>query len=134
MARNWKYGNISNGVTLALPVPVDSQAGWIVPIGDEGLMGYMLTDRATDDTVQAGTSAPGLASGEASVLLLGVDFVIEVEAVIGALDIGDAVETDGEGDYGAAEGIFVGYAVTAKGSDAGSIYLAVPGTAVTPGS
>lgn len=133
MSRNWKFGNISNGVTMALPVPVGSAAGDIAQIGDQGLLGYLLTDRATDVTVADFTSAPGLASGEASVLLLDVDFVIEVDAEAGALSIGDVVETDLAGEYSATAGTPIGYAVTAKGSDAGPVYVAIT-RVTTPGS
>lgn len=128
MARNWKHGNPYSGVTLALPVAAASQVGDIVPVGSDGLTGYMVTPRATSATVAAGTSAPGLVDGQASVRLVGVEFVIEVD-ITGAVSIGDAVFTDGEGAYGAAGAVFAGYALTAVEDDFG--LLAVTAAAPT---
>lgn len=75
MSKNWKFGNIGNGVTLALAVAEGAVAGDVVPIGSGGLMGYMVTERGTSD----GPNAAGVKSGYASVRLLPAQGVIELE-------------------------------------------------------
>lgn len=98
MKHNWKYGNLANDVTLPLPVPTGTAAGDVIPIGDQGLLGYAVTDRATTSSIAAGEAAPGLKDGEASVRLLPAQGVIEVPvADSSAFDVGDVV-------YGAQNG------------------------------
>lgn len=122
MSKNFKRGNPQGGVTAALPVPVGTQAGWIVPIGDQGLTGYTLTPRATAETVADGTSNPGLAAGEASVRITR-DFTAEFH-MEDAGDAGDAVYTDGAGEFTfAADDIFVGYALTAANDSIAEVFV-----------
>jgi|GEM_PF-2633294 len=124
MKHNWKFGNLANDVTLPLPVPIGTAAGDVVPIGDQGLLGYAVTDRATADSIEAGTAAPGLKDGEASVRLLPAQGVIEVPVTdSSAFDIGDIV-------YGAQAGTgVVTYSTTNSGYPVG--YVVAKPTATT---
>lgn len=113
MSKNWKFGNIGNDVTLALPVTAGA-AGDVVPIGSEGLAGYLVTDRGTED----GPNAVGITEGYASVRLLPAQGVIELE-VTG--DNGDAVFATVDGTdvtystSNSASAIHVGHIVTPDG-------------------
>lgn len=121
MSKNVKYGNIANDVTLALPVPAGTAAGDVIPIGDQGLLGYAVTPIATSD----GPNAPGLAVGEASVRLLPAQIVIEVPvADSSAFDIGDVV-------YGAQDGSgVVTYSTTTSGYPVGYVVAKPTATAL----
>lgn len=112
MSKNVKHGNIANDVTLALPVPTGTNAGDVIPIGDQGLLAYAVTAIATSD----GPNAPGLAVGEASVRLLPAQIVIEVPvADSSAFDVGDIV-------YGAQAGSgVVTYSTTSSGYPVGYV-------------
>jgi hypothetical protein len=121
MSKNVKHGNMSAGVTLALAVPADTTAGIIVPIGSDGLLGYTITPRATTALIAAGTAAPGLADGQASVRLIGVDFTIEATIAGEGWALGDAVYTDGEGVFAASGAYLAGYLVSAIAGGKGLI-------------
>lgn len=101
-------------VALPLAVPASTPAGAIVPIGDEGLMGLTLTTRATTALIAEGKAAPGLADGQASVLLLGVNIVanLEVESTT-SVTLGQAVYVDSAGVItdDPTDGPFVGWAL-----------------------
>lgn len=77
MSKNWKFGNIGNGVTLPLEVDAKAAAGDVTHIGaaDSGLYAYLVTPPATSD----GPNAPGLKEGYASARLLPTEAVIELE-------------------------------------------------------
>lgn len=125
MSTNHRHGSPTGGISLRLPVPATATVGNIVPIGSDGLLGYMKTPRNTTALIEAGEANPGAANGEAVVRLVGVEFVIEVETD-DAFAIGDAVYTDGEGDYEDDEAFFCGYAVSVTtGGEGESLYLAV---------
>lgn len=65
-------------ITRAVPVADGTLVDNVVLLGAAGLKGYVITDRATTAKINEGTSAPGLADGEASVTLLGVSLVVEL--------------------------------------------------------
>lgn len=88
MSRNIKYGQLHADVTLPLPVPTGTAAGDVVPIGDQGLLGYTVTPIATAD----GPNAVGLEPGQASVRLLPAQIVAELPVTASsAFDVGDIV-------------------------------------------
>ena len=66
-------------IGIAVPVPAGAVAGQVVPLGNAGLRGVLLTARATPETIQSGKSAPGLRDGEATVELIGVHTTIMVQ-------------------------------------------------------
>lgn len=116
MALSFRHGNPAGGVTLALPVPAAATAGDIIAIGSDGLTALVVTDRATAGTIADFTAAPGLAVGEASVRLIGVDFTIERDVTGTGFELGDSVFTDGEGEYGNTGPIFAGFTLTPGGN------------------
>lgn len=67
------------GVVLALPVASTVGNGSVVNLGN-GLVGLAITARATTATINAGTAAPALKDGEASVALIGIGLTVEVTA------------------------------------------------------
>jgi hypothetical protein len=87
-------------VALPLAVPALTPAGSVVLIGDEGLKGLTLTTRATTALIAEGKAAPGLADGQASVMLLGVGLVVnlEIESTTSVV-LGEAVYVDADGVY-----------------------------------
>lgn len=113
MSKNVKFGNIANDVTLPLPVPTGTAAGDVVPIGDQGLLGYTVTPIATAD----GPNAVGLETGQASVRLLPAQVVVELPVTDSAsFDVGDIV-------YGAQNGGtgVVTYSTTTSGYPVGYV-------------
>ena len=93
MATNVKHNGNPN-VALALAVASGTVAGEVVKIGDH-LTGFCLTPRATTATIADGTAAPGLADGQATVELIGVTKVVELEVVSAAgVAAGDPVYLD----------------------------------------
>ena len=88
--KNLRYGDPHSGVTLAMAVPSGTVAGEVLTIG-EGLRVIALTDRATSATIADGTAAPGLADGEASVRLIGVDWVVSLAIDGGAAAVGEKI-------------------------------------------
>lgn len=83
MSKNVKYGNIANDVTLSLVVTVPSKAaaGDVVPIGSDGLMGYLVTS-PSEGVSNAATYA--------TVRLLSAGVVVELP-VEGSFTQGSAV-------------------------------------------
>lgn len=112
MSTNIRHGNISNDVTLALTVPTGTAAGDVVPVGDQGLLGFTITPAATAD----GPNAVGLEPGQASVRLLPAQIVAELPvAASSAFDVGDIV-------YGAQAGTGeVTYSTTNTGYPVGYV-------------
>lgn len=112
----WKFGNLANDITLALPVPTGTTRGDVIPVGSAGLLGYAITDRATTDTIEAGEAAQGLADGQASVRLLPAQGVVELPvAASSAFDVGAIV-------YGAQAGTgVVTYSTTTSGYPVGFV-------------
>lgn len=119
MSKNVKFGNIANDVTLSLKVetPSKAKAGDVVPIGSDGLMGYLVT-------------APGEgvsnAEGYASVRLLPAQIVVELEATGSFVDgtpvyykevSNEATYTD---DHETNSNPLVGYAVVPQGQTVGT--------------
>lgn len=125
MSKNVKFGNIANDVTLPLPVPTGTAAGDVVPIGDQGLLGYTVTPRATTALIASGEAAPGLKDGEASVRLLPAQVVVELPVTDSAsFDVGDIV-------YGAQAGSgVVTYSTTNTGYPVGYVTARAGATAV----
>lgn len=129
MSKNVKFGNIANDVTLPLPVPTGTAAGDVVPIGDQGLLGYTVTPRATTALIASGEAAPGLKDGEASVRLLPAQVVVELPVVASsAFDIGDIVygaqAGSGEVTYSTTNtGYPVGYVVGKPSATSVDVYL-----------
>ena len=119
---NWKFGQLDAGMTMPLTVPTGTAAGDVVPIGDQGLLGYAVTPIATAD----GPNAPGLAVGQASVRLLPTQGVIELPvADSSAFDVGDIV-------YGAQNGGtgVVTYSTTNSGYPVGYVVAKPSATTV----
>lgn len=114
MAKNTlmtRDANVVVAVTLA-----SAAAGNVYPIGDDGLTGYALTDTYEADADTGLYPRPqGLADGQASVELLGVTRVIDVD-VDGDPELGDAVYADGDGTYSTSSGgTFIGWWVPGLG-------------------
>jgi len=82
MAKQIKRYASNGGISLPLPVASGATKDSVITLGTAGLFGYVLTDRATTATIQAGTAAQGLANGEASVFLPGI--ILETEQTVGA--------------------------------------------------
>lgn len=125
-------------VVLPLAVAAGTVAGEVLTIGDQGLIGYALTDRyvASDYTTETIAVPPqGLADGEASVEVPGVSRVVEL-TVAGGVDLGDPVFISAQDTYSATalDNTFVGYALAdiADGAD-GLVGLVqfVPAASVT---
>lgn len=96
-------------ISVALPVAANTASGDIVPVGDQGLFGFALTDRATSDTIQAGTAAQGLQDGQATVELPGITLSVNLE-IDGDPDIGDAIYRAANGDINTTNtGLFIGW-------------------------
>lgn len=116
-------------VVLNLPVPAGTLAHQVVALGANGLKGITQTDRATVTTIAAGTAAPGLANGEAAVLLIGVSLVTNTLAVTVAVNQFDKIYLANDGTYNKTNtGLFIGFALDT---------LAAPGNpriALLPGS
>lgn len=113
MATNTRHQGAPN-VALPLTVGETVAAGDVIKIGTAGLTGHVLTARATTATITAGTAAPGLTDGQASVELIGVTKVVDlkVESAAG-VEVGAAIYVDGNGDYTetAAGNSFIGWAL-----------------------
>lgn len=114
--------NITNqtpSVSLALPVASGLVAGNVVNLGTAGLAGILETARATTSTIAAGTAAQGLADGEATVKLFGVDTVADL-TVDATTSQFAKIFHDGAGTYSptSSTGEHIGYALEAcTGSD-----------------
>ena len=125
MSTNIRHGNISNDVTLALTVPTGTAAGDVVPVGDQGLLGFTITPVATAD----GPNAVGLEPGQASVRLLPAQIVAELPvAASSAFDVGDIVygaqAGSGEVTYSTTNtGYPVGYVVGKPSATSVDVYL-----------
>lgn len=113
MATNLRHRGDPN-VVLPLAVGEGVAAGDIIKVGTGGLTGYVLTDRATSDTVAGFTSAPGLVAGQAAVELIGISVVVDIE-VAGGVTLGAPIYVDSSGDYTkvATDNHFIGYALQA---------------------
>lgn len=88
-------------VVLALAVASGTVSGDVVVLGNSKATGLALTDRATTATIAAGTSAPGLADGEASVEVQGVATVVALAVATSATNaVGDKVyKKQSDGTY-----------------------------------
>lgn len=63
-------------LTIAVPVPVGTNAGAVVAVGTGGLRGFVQTNRATSALRATGEVAQGLKDGEASVSMLGISLIV----------------------------------------------------------
>lgn len=100
-------------ISAALAVPAGTKSGDVVFIGTSTLKGWALTDAATAETVTAGTSAPGLAAGQATVELVGVTLSVRLTVAAGGA-LGDKVyKVTADNTYSgtASGGKFIGYAL-----------------------
>lgn len=100
-------------ISAALAVPVGTKSGDVVFIGTSTLKGHALTDAATAETVAAGTAAPGLAAGQATVELVGVSLSVKLTVAAGGA-LGDKVyKVTADNTYSgtASGGKFIGYAL-----------------------
>lgn len=104
MAKNTQVHSLNGNVILALAVASGVTAGDVVLIGDQGLIGYALTDRyvASDYTTETIATPPqGLANGEASVELPGITRCVQL-TVAGSPAVGDPVfRVAADGTYSA---------------------------------
>lgn len=102
-------------VALPLPVAANTPAGAVVAVGDGGLVGYVKTARATTATIAAGTAAPGLADGQASVELIGIGLAVQLEVdSTTSVVLGQPVyKVTADASYSddPAGAIFIGYAL-----------------------
>jgi len=102
---------------IALPLAVASGtvAGDVVAIGTGGLTGYVKTDRATTALIAAGTAAPGLADGQASVELIGVGLAVNltVDSTTSVVLGQPVYKVTADASYSddPAGAIFIGYAL-----------------------
>ncbi len=113
-------------VLLALAVTSGNTAGNVVPLGSYGLRGILHTARATTATIAAGTAAQGLADGEASVELIGINTVLDL-ALAGAISQYAPVYATyaaGVATYDTSGTHFIGWALEAL-SGAGTAKVAV---------
>lgn len=102
-------------VALPLAVAAGTVAGEVLAIGDQGMIGYALTDRyvASDYTPETLAAPPqGLADGEASVEIPGVSRVVTL-TVAGGVSLGDPVYLASQDTYNgtATDNDFIGYAL-----------------------
>lgn len=111
--------------TLALPVPAGTTKGNAVLLGANGLRGFTQTDQATAANALLGRNAPGLAVGEASVILIGVSLVANL-SINAALNQYDKVYMTAAGVYTptATGNTFVGYALATLAA-AGNVRVAI---------
>lgn len=107
-------------VALALTVGASVEKDDIIQVGSEGLIGFVLTDRATTATIAAGTAAQGLANGEATVALPGVGLVVERPNVGGVSAVGEKAYVNSSGNYtsSASGNTFVGHFLSTGSSGA----------------
>lgn len=115
MAKNMKTTR-NSWIVKALAVASGTLSGAVVQIGSAGLTGHVLTDRATTATIDAGTAAPGLADGEASVELIGIAKSVSL-TVADNTTVGQKVyikASDGTYTTTASGNTFIGYALEAK--------------------
>lgn len=96
---------------VALPVPAYAAPGQVVPLGTGGLSAILITTRATSATIAAGTSAPGVRDGEATVELVGVSLITRQNAPAVAQYVPLFVDNAGALTLTAAGNIKVGYAL-----------------------
>lgn len=105
-------------IDFNLPVPVGTISGTPIRLGANGLIGLPISARATAATIADGTSAPGLADGEASVELIGVHTSVNL-TVIGAATQFAIVYVDnatGAVTFTAAGGTKIGYWLDGAGA------------------
>lgn len=105
-------------IVIACAVAAGTVSGDVVLVGAEGLTGVALTNRATTATINAGTAAPGLADGQASVELIGVSTAVRL-TVAEAAALGESIyKKAGDGTYTTADAgnQFIGYALEASGA------------------
>lgn len=109
-----KNTNRTRNANVVMPLTIaGAKSGDVVPIGDQGLMGYALTDTYTTPNPNSGLDVPpqGLASGQASIEVIGVSRVVEL-TIAGSPDVGDPIfRVTADGTYTAtANGNkFIGY-------------------------
>jgi hypothetical protein len=109
--KNLVNGDVTKAVNLPMTVPSGAVSGSVQIIG-EGLKVLTTTDRATTATIAAGTSAPGLADGQASCVLLDVDYVVNLAIAGGTAAVGEKiyrVTADGTYSSVATSAVFIGY-------------------------
>lgn len=107
-------------IAIACAVAAGTKSGDVVLVGAEGLFGVALTDRATAATITAGTAAPGLTDGQASVELVGVSTAVRV-TVAEQVALGEGVyrkASDGTYTTADAGNQFIGYALEATSAAA----------------
>lgn len=106
-------------IVIACAVAAGTVSGDVVLVGAEGLTGLALTNRATTATINAGTAAPGLTDGQASVELIGVSTAVRL-TVAEAAALGEGIyKKAGDGTYTTANDAgnqFIGYALEPSGA------------------
>lgn len=108
-----KNTNRTRNANVVMPLTiVGAKSGDVVPIGDQGLMGYALTDTYSASADNGNIVPPqGLKDGEASIEVIGVSRVVEL-TIAGSPDVGDPIfRVTADGTYTAtANGNkFIGY-------------------------
>lgn len=110
MAKNTHMTREGN---VVMPLTVTATSGDVVPIGDQGLMGYALTSTYSASADDGSIIPPqGLADGQASVEVIGVSRVVRL-TVAGSPDVGDPVFRASNGTYTATatNNKFIGYSL-----------------------
>lgn len=102
-------------IAIACAVAAGTKSGDVVLVGTEGLTAVALTDRATTATINAGTAAAGLADGQASVELVGINTAVRLP-VAEAVALGERIyRKASDGSYTSADAgnVAIGYALEA---------------------
>lgn len=114
MARNLHQTRNAQ-IAIACAVAAGTVSGDVVLVGSAGLTGFALTDRATTDTINAGTAPQGLADGQASVELTGISTAVRL-TVAGGVALGAKVyKVTADGTYSgtATSNPLIGFALEA---------------------
>lgn len=113
-----KNSNRTRDANVVMPLTISGAvSGAVVLIGNQGMIGYALTDTyaAANFTVDGTVPPQGLTEGQVSVELIGISRVVKL-TVTGAPSVGDAVyRVTAGGAYGttALDNQFIGYSVGA---------------------
>lgn len=103
------YQTKNSNVTHACNVPDGTKNGDVIKLG-EHLTAWVLTDRATAETVGNGTAPHNLEAGQATCELAGVSTVVLLP-VVGAGAQYAGVNRAADGTYGIAAGDLIGVAL-----------------------
>ena len=124
------YRRDQTGLRIRAAVAADTVSGDVALVGDQGLVGACITDRATTATIADGTAAPGLSDGEATVVLNGFheSYLLTVDGGVSQGDKVYRVTADGTYNASATGAVFIGWALAdIADGEIGEVALAQPG-------